>query len=83
MNELEQCYCDELVALRDQLADVNDSVDTILNRIYNNDAGFIRVAKRGERVTTVYQTLANVQRNMSMSIDAIVGKLQQLAESDG
>ena len=83
MNELEQYYCDELVALRDQLADVNDSVDTILNRIYNNDAGFIHVAKRGERVTTVYQVLANVQRNMSMSIDAIVGKLQQLAESDG
>lgn len=70
---------DELVALVDTLRDMNEMCDRVLNQTYNQTSGFIVVVRRQGRNTSLYQVMANVQRNLSLSIEGVQTRLAELS----
>ena len=71
----------ELVLIYEEIVDVTEDVDRICNRVFNRAVGFRQVSKRDGRNPTVYQTLTNVQRNLSLAAQAINELLEESAAS--
>ena len=70
---------DELVALVDTLRDINEVCDRVLNQTYNRPSGFVVIVRRQGRNTSLYQVMANVQRNLSLSIEGVQTRLAELS----
>ena len=72
----------ELVEIYEEIGDAATQVDSICNRIFNRDIGFRLVSKRAGRNPTVYQTLANVQRNLSITAEAVRERIAELQPAE-
>ncbi len=65
---------DERTALATTLRCLDQEVEEVLNRLYNEPLGFAVALSRAGRDSTVYQVLANIHRNLSLTVKSLSGE---------